>query len=193
MVLQRFIDRYKPENAERVSAIESSAYADALPSCLLELWDRHGFGLYGDGLLQIIHPDHYLRNLWGWINQENNHDRLPIALSSFGTIFYYRKLSESDHDIAYINPHTSQSGVLSWDAVSFFNDILPMDEVREQILDINMHETARTTLGPLHADEMYAFAPALRLGGSPSPKHIITCDAKVHLDILLQLALGRER
>jgi hypothetical protein len=36
----------------------------------------------------------------------------------------------------------------------------------------------------------YAFAPALRLGGSPSPKHIITCDAKVHLDILLQLALG---
>lgn len=187
MILQKFIDECAP--GVRVNADECviQKYATLLPLHIIELWRRYGFGFYGTNGLQVINPDLYLQNLWGWLGQEENYNRIPIALSAFGTIFYYRKLSGDDHDISYINPHNSFSGVLSWDVGSFFNDLVLNRDVQNELLDAALLSELSTTAEALQVGEIYSFFPALRLGGAKEKAYVKKCDALVQLDFLLQL------
>lgn len=46
--------------------------------------------------------------------------RLPIAISAFGLVFYYRLLSEDgDEDVSFIDPHNSDIGVTAWSLTDF--------------------------------------------------------------------------
>jgi hypothetical protein len=192
MKLQQFLDAHQPLQTTVASDGVLETYEQTLPDALLEVWREVGFGLYGDGLIQLVDPGHYQQNLWGWLlREEEDLSRLPIALSAFGHIFYYRRLSdEGDEDVCYIDPHTSQSGVLIWSLEAFFNETLCDQESIAELLEPMAFSAARTKAGPLTAGEIYAYAPALRLGGSKSVEGVVRCDAQVQLDLLLQLALG---
>lgn len=192
ITLQNFIDHHKPGELTQTPGrdlIES--YRTLLPDCLLELWEKTGIGVYSNGLIQIINPGDYKRALYDWLMlDDEDPSRLPIAISSFGTIFYYRKLSdEGDEDIAYIDPHVSGTDVLAWSLESFFNDYLCNEENISSSLDPDLFEKALRKEGQLDKNQMYLFAPALRLGGQRDIKFIKRGDTLVHLDILLQLAL----
>ncbi|WP_211227930.1 T6SS immunity protein Tdi1 domain-containing protein [Spirochaeta cellobiosiphila] len=190
IALQKFVESYKPGDTLKADVEVINKYKEHLPECMTELWSSYGFGFYGEGIIQIINPDKYIDNLWGWLGQEENYGRVPVAISSFGIIFYYRQLDSDIHDIAYIDPQTSATDVLSWDIESFFNQKILDEELRSVILDKDLNEKAQEKYGPLAIDEMYSFVPAIRLGGTKSPQNIDKCNAPIHLDILLQLALG---
>jgi hypothetical protein len=193
IALQKFIDTHKPD-LDNIKASQEIIfkYQNHLPIPLLELWKEKGFGLYSDGLIQVINPDEYRDNLWNWLmRDEEDMDRLPIAISAFGNVFYYRKLSdEGDEDISFLDPHTSDSGDLAWSLESFFNDWCCDKNVIEEFLEKNMFDDAIATRGKLKYNEMYYFIPALRLGGTKSGKTVACGNATIHLDFLLQLALN---
>ena len=116
--------------------------------------------------------------------------RIPIAISAFGYIFYYRLLSDQgDEDVSYIDPHISDVGVLNWSLNDFFNDWCCDQTTISDFLKQEMFEEAVAMHGPLQSDQMYCFTPALRLGGVKSVKSIKHGDAVVHLDFLQALAL----
>lgn len=191
MKLSQFIEVFKPSsNLTKGSKELIADYKDYLPQCILELWSEHGFGTYGNGLIQIINPDLYKENLWGWLMTDEDLTRIPVAISAFGDIFYYRQLDdEGSEDIAYIDPHTSATGVLAWSAEEFFNEWCCDEEVisdffrKEEVKDVEQLK------GSLTHDEIYYYAPALRLGGTPSINTMDRGNALAQLDILLQLAL----
>ncbi len=190
--LQNFINFHQPsQNLMRADESKIIRYKGYLPDCLLELWAEYGFGLYGNGLIQIIDPDLYRDNLWGWLmRDEKDMDRLPIALSAFGDVFYYRELSEEgDEDVSFLNPHTSDGGDLVWSLHDFFNEWCCDDEVISGFLNASMFKDAVLKSGCLEMNQIYYFVPALRMGGNKSVSHIDRGDAVAHLDFLLQLAL----
>lgn len=197
LALQTFIDTYRPD-AGAIKADEAliARYAEHLPASLLELWREAGFGTYANGLIQIINPDLYNAMLWGWLMRpegEEDMTRIPIALSAFGTIFYYRLLSEDgDEDVSFIDPHTSRTGDLAWSLDEFFNDWCCDEENRAGLLEQPLLEQAIAAKGELARDQVYAFLPALRLGGSRTAEsgRVGLVDASVHLHLLLDLALG---
>jgi len=165
-----------------------------LPGCLLELWTVHGFGSYGGGLIQLVDPADYAESLGGWLGRAGSDDRVPIALTAFGTMLYYRRLGqEGEHDIAYIDPHRAAAGVVSWDAESFFNETLLDDGTAAPLLDRALFDAVKARLGPPDPGEMYCFVPALRLGGGGAADSVQRVNAAVHLDILLQLVQGGSR
>jgi hypothetical protein len=117
--------------------------------------------------------------------------RLPIALSAFGTIFYYRRLGdEGDEDVSFLDPHTSESGDLAWSLEEFFNGWCCDGGVISDFLDAGMANDVANDKGALESDQMYFFVPALRLGGDRTVRCAERGDAVVHLDLLLQMALG---
>ncbi|TVL15386.1 GAD-like domain-containing protein [Shewanella algae] len=191
MLLQSFIDHLPPgADIKSVSAPTLAKYHNHLPECLLELWQQHGFGHYGDGLIQLIDPDEYLDNLWGWLMLDEDMSRIPFAISCFGDIFYYRLLSdEGDEDIAFIDPHTSQTDVLTWSMEDFFNDWCCDDEVQASFFRKKDLQQVSDLQGKLQQNQIYFYTPALRLGGEPAIDKTQRGDARVQLDLLLQLAL----
>lgn len=190
--MQNFLAHYTPTQTTPAAPALIEAYRGLLPDALLELWRTAGIGQYNSGLLSVIDPDRYKEMLWGWLmREEEDPSRLPIALSAFGSIFYYRRLSdEGDEDVTLINPHTSEGAVLVWSLEDFFNETLCDPEFIEDTLEAPLFREALAINGPLATDQMYCYLPALRLGGSPSANALDRGDAATHLNFLLDLALG---
>ncbi len=193
MQLQTFINKFSVDQAGNTVSFETvKKYQAYLPEALLELWQNHGFGFYGNGLLQIINPELYQDVLWSWLMKDQpDMTRLPIAISAFGLVFYYRLLSEDgDEDISFIDPHNSDIGVTAWSLTDFFNDWICDDEIIEQFLEKSALAKAQTQYGKLTDNQMYCYLPALRLGGRASDLNLDKGDAATHLDFLYQLAVN---
>ena len=190
--LSPFLQRH-PATAglQPATADQLARYAEHLPAPLLELWRSHGFCFYGQGLVQLIDPDVYSDNLWGWLmRDEPDMERLPIALSALGNVFYYRKLSDDgEEDVAFLNPHTSEGGGTVWSLEQFFNDWLCEDENLVDHLHAGQFDALVARAGALERDQMYFHQPALRLGGDGRLAHVARGSAPVHLAFLLELAL----
>ncbi|MFW1857271.1 GAD-like domain-containing protein [Acinetobacter defluvii] len=192
MQLQSFIEKFPADiSGQKASPEMIEKYCLYLPEALLELWQEKGFGFYGNGLIQIINPELYQDNLWDWLlKSEPDMNRLPIAISAFGVIFYYRKLSDEDEDISFIDPQTSEVDVTVWSMEEFFNDWLGDDEIIEVFLEKSLLEQVQQKYGKLSENQMYCFLPALRLGGSKEDLNLDIGSALVHLDFLYQLAVA---
>lgn len=193
MQLQTFIDKFSVDQAGNTVSPETvKKYQAYLPEALLELWQNHGFGFYGNGLLQIINPELYQDVLWSWLMKDQpDMTRLPIAISAFGLVFYYRLLSDDgDEDVSFIDPHNSDIGVTAWSLTDFFNDWICDDEIIEQFLEKSALAKAQTRYGKLTDNQMYCYLPALRLGGRASDLNLDKGDAATHLDFLYQLAVN---
>ena len=188
--LNKFVEKYKPIKCVIPDNELVEKYKELVPDELIELWQTAGFGFYKfkNCELQIINPDLYIQNLCEWFNRPVTYDRIPIAISPFGIIIYYRKLSETDYDFAYLDPHTSQSEVLSWNISSFFNDLLLDKDIKNFLFEPELTVKAAKNKGSLDINEMFTFVPALRLGGNRTLEYVDKCNAQVQLDILLQLA-----
>ena len=193
MQLQTFINKFPVDQVGNTVSPETvKKYQAYLPEALLELWQNHGFGFYGNGLLQIINPELYQDVLWSWLMKDQpDMTRLPIAISAFGLVFYYRLLSEDgDEYISFIDPHNSEIGVTAWSLTDFFNDWICDDEIIEQFLEKSALAKAQTQYGKLVDNQMYCYLPALRLGGRASDLNLDKGDAATHLDFLYQLAVN---
>jgi hypothetical protein len=190
--LQHFVDTYRPSpDVQRADRELLFKYSKLVPASLLQLWEKVGFGSYGDGQIWIINPEEYNELLRGWLMlDEEDPTRIPLAISAFGHIFYYRRLTDTDEDISVINPHYSTGDVLTWSLDDFFNDYLCDAEAANEALQIALFQDAVSRYGPLEKGQMFIWTPAIRLGGSESVEHLTKGNALIHLDILLQLALG---
>lgn len=189
--LQPFLDRFPPTDVRPASAGLLQAYRGVLPEALLQLWAHAGPGQYAGGLLTLLDPREYAPTLQGWLMRDRpSPDRVPVALGAFGTLFYYRKLGEHAEDLAFIDPHRSGTGILSWSLEGFFNETLTDPEGRGPLLQEVLFAECLRLHGPLGAGEMYAFVPALALGGAPDAAHTARTDARAHLEFLLQLGRG---
>ncbi|WP_187359894.1 GAD-like domain-containing protein [Chitinolyticbacter meiyuanensis] len=187
--LQPFLECHAPTDVRPASTELVARYRGLLPEPLLTLWQRVGLGRYGNGLITLVNPDDYKHPLYGWLMyDEENPSRLPIAVTAFGLLIYYRRLDEDAADVAYIDPNLREAGVLAWSLEAAFNDVLCSTETQAELLDAELFAAAFARLGPLKTGQSYCFVPALALGGAKVPELLEIGDAAVQLDLLLQLA-----
>ena len=184
--MEKFLAAYPPAPAEPVAPKLVARYRDLLPAPLLNLWQQDGFCEFGGGLLRLINPDTYREALETWLGDPKP-NYVPIALSAFGDLFYYRRLTDTDEDVCLLDPHYRQITTCAWSLVEFFDGYLLEDEVRELVLREPLLAQARQQLGPLLPDEQYCFVPALALGGAETVDYLAKGNAPIHLEVLFQL------
>jgi hypothetical protein len=194
--LQAFLSRFPADEGARPASTSTELleqFRGVLPDSLLALWVETGLGWYGEGLLQLVSPLDYLDTLAGWLARDlSDLTRVPVALTAFGKLVYYRRLGEDAEDVSVLDPHRPGGGaeVLAWSLQDSFNEALCDPEVQENMLDREVARQAAARLGKLKPGEMFFYRPALMLGGSDDLDSVGKGDAAVQLDFLLQLALG---
>lgn len=187
MELQAFIEKYRPgQDLQKVNQSKIAEYSTRLPASILELWRDYGFGAYSDGLIRLINPEIYNETLYTWLGKKND-KRIPIAISAFGELFYYRDLGSGEADVSMLKVHDKLIEVCSWSLKDFFNDYLCDYEIIEAVLRHELFQKALQKHGPLKNDEIYSFVPALALGGAAEVEFIKKANARVHLDLLFQM------
>lgn len=187
MELQAFIEKHQPgKNLQKATQSKLDQYSTRLPASILELWRGYGFGSYSGGLIRLIDPEIYNDTLYTWLGKKND-KRIPLALSAFGELFYYRDLGSGAEDVSVLKVHYKSIDVCSWSLMDFFNDYLCDDEMIEEVLRQELFREALEKHGSLKNDEIYSFVPALAMGGAAQVEFIKKANALVHLDLLFQM------
>jgi hypothetical protein len=160
--LAAFLKVYPPHPYNALATEELlGKYEGRVAEPLLELWRHHGFGIYGALQLQLIDPEIWQATLDRWIVSPPDLARpIPIAITPFGTLLHYRRLTAADEEIASLNPLTWETDALSGNLVDFFNrDLLDAGRV-EGIMPRRLLMAAQEK-GLLGLGEIYEADPLL--------------------------------
>jgi len=186
-IFDKFTDTYTPSSG-LVKPTEEMLkwYTDKLPAELLDFWVAYGFGNYADGLIKVVEPSDYMDSFYTWLGKED-FSRLPILVTGFGDIFYYRKISETEEDISLLNIHYRNISVCEYSLKDFFQKYILNEEISTHLLKKPLFNEANSKLGRLTNDEIYFFSPALVLGGGEDAKYIDKGTGSVHQMVLFEL------
>ena len=185
MELTHFFKKYQPTHTEIASEALVNQYAHILPSSMIGLWRTKGLGKYNDGLIEVINPDDFQDDLERTIGRKAS-NYVPIAISGFGELFYYRKITATDEDVCLFDPHYKQIETCVWSLTDFFNGYLCDDSIIKEVLREDLFKASILKIGELVKNEVFFFVPALSLGGNESIEHIQKGNCQVHLSILFQ-------
>lgn len=193
-LFENFLRKYPPSDTlVRPSEGVLNRFRDLLPAELLDLWQAYGFGNYGNGLLKVIDPTFYTfytDNLSAWLGV-NNPARIPIMVTGFGNIFYYRRLNDTQNDVALLDIHHRHTNVCAY-SFSEFVQLLSDDAAADTLLDKELFIQAFEKCGPLSDKEIFFFVPALAFGGSESVDSVEKGDGAVHQRLLFELMNTQE-
>ncbi|KAG4098425.1 GAD-like-domain-containing protein [Neocallimastix lanati (nom. inval.)] len=182
-----FVKNFKPgndlikPNEDIIKKLES-----IVPQQLVKFWKEYGFGNYGDGIIKVINPFDYTESLYTWLGGEDK-NKVPIMLTAFGDIFYYRKITDTEDDVCLLDIHYKNINVCSYSFSEFFEDYLLDEDIQNDILRKPLFLEAKEKEGELKLNEIFLFTPALAIGGAEELKYIKKGDAAVHQNLLLQL------
>lgn len=157
-----------------------------LPPEIVYLWNEYGFGDYGDGLIKVVDPREYMHSLYSWLGGQD-FNKIPVMVSAFGDIFYYRRLEEGENDVSLLNIHYRRIEVCAYSYEEFLGSYILDPSVKEDVLRKSLFDKATEKLGSLKHNEAFFFVPALVLGGGEDIKYVSKGDASTHQHVLLEL------
>lgn len=163
-------------------------YKEKIPESLIDLWKSDGFGKYNNGLIELINPKDFEPTLWTWLGREVE-NYVPFAISGFGELFYYRKLTETDEDVCMIDIQYRKIETIAWSLESFFEDFLTNEKNREEWLRETLFDKAITEQGGLEKNEVFTFTPTLAMGGGLETKYLKKGNAQVYQGIVFQMTM----
>lgn len=187
--MQKFKNQYKIQNNPTpVSEEILKEYKDKVPKALLDLWKQNGFGKYNDGIIELVNPKNFESVLWTWLGREVD-NYVPFAITAFGELLYYRKLTETDEDVCIIDIQLRNIETLEWDLEVFFDEMLTDEkDVKGWLREELLHQ-AIVELGPLAQEEIFTVAPVVVLGGKMELEYLKKGNAQVYQDLIFQMAM----
>jgi hypothetical protein len=161
-------------------------FEEILPKVLLDFWEEFGFGNYADGLIKVINPEEYNDSLYEWLGKKDI-SRVPILVTAFGDIFFYRKLSADEEDVSFLDIHYRKIDVCVWSLIDFFKSYIVDKGIIKEVLREKLFKKAASKNGNITFDEIYYFVPALIMGGKEDIKNIDKGNGIVHQSLLFQM------
>ncbi len=195
-----FLEKFgQPTQRVRAEPEVIEKFRGKLPDQLLLYWRDLGFSGFMNGLFWITNPDDYESALEAWIGDTPAMEEdafYVIARSGFGELLLwgektgYRYLIDAP-DGWVIQKGGAQKHIAEGHAdrsIRWFFAGRSLDSCDRKVAGESLFEAAIARDGPLDPDEVFAFEPALFLGGDKALDHIKKRNIFVHLDLLAQLA-----
>ena len=110
------------------------------------LWEDHGFGAYGGGLIKVVDPREYMNSLYSRLGRKDL-SRIPIIVTTFGDIFYYRKVESNENDVSLLNIHYRKIEVCGASYQDFFERYILDKGVIKKVLRADLYQQAVKKLG----------------------------------------------
>ncbi len=186
-MLEQFKKHYQPNLDNTIASDELiNEYKEKVPYLLIEIWKTSGFGKYNNGLIEIINPKEYESNLWTWLGTVKE-NYTPFAITAFGEIFYYRKLSETEEDVCIVDIQYRKVETLIWSLESFFDDLLIHEEDKKLWLREELFQEAILEFEDLKNGDIFTFVPILAFGGAEELLSLNVGNACVYQDLVFQM------
>ena len=190
MVSQEVIDRVKKflscySPAEKLDDVDNSMfekYGEILPHELLVLWSNFGFGNYGGGVLKLIDPDLFKKNLNTWLRGDNP-NCYPFMITAFGDMYYLRMLPDGSEEVRLISIIYHKEKLCSKSFVDFFSNYILSSDTINNDLKASLYLKAEEVIGKLSNDDIYTFVPSVYFGGNETVESIQIADAYIYQDI----------
>lgn len=182
----------KPMYRQEVPPSSIRRYTGKLPDKLLEYWAEHGWSGYGEGIFWTVNPQEYEGVVDSWLEdtplaiRDNYH---LIARSVFGDLYLFgEKTGFSLKITAAISHYTGSFHATAANEMdrAVQNFFLTVDKEYNDF--DGMFDSALKKLGTPKHDEMFAFVPALTLGGQATLKNLEKVKTLEHLVLLSQIA-----
>ncbi|MCT9253865.1 type VI secretion system immunity protein, TaeI family [Acinetobacter baumannii] len=190
-----FYEKYgQPIDKVEVTEDIIKKYRDKLPESILEQWQLFGFAGYLNGLYWITNPDDYAEVIYDWLEETPLLDDdvyHVLARSAFGKLLIWGERSFNRYYILTMEGVLYDYGVRDQEA-DFYGEDFFFFSTKDSLdhIDKNgkkLFDRAVKKLGVLKADEMYAFEPALALGGEESLTYLSKVNLPVHMKLLKQV------
>jgi hypothetical protein len=171
--------------AAQIQPVSSEAverYRGRLPDDLLELWREVGWGAFAGGFLWLVDPEQLADPLEEWLGHR---EALAFMRTAFGNTLIWYQGQVHYLDVLYarlLPPLTDQIDL-------FFNYSLCRERYLDKSLDRPTYLKALPRLGVPTRDEVYAYVPALALGGSGDAASLQKVNLREHLSFLAQLRI----
>jgi hypothetical protein len=188
---------------EKISPEAAKTLKDSLPRNLINFLSEHGAGGFGEGLFWLTNPLDYELVCSEWLSNTSLTDVSRfhvIARSAFGNMLLWNNQTGSNVTIdplagtVYISAPDDVSTdkkkdrALSILLASQMNEDVDIEDIKDKPL----FKRAIKKLGKISSDEMYAFEPALSIGGLPTIENMVKVKMEEHLILLSQLSEIRE-
>ncbi len=194
METQNFSQLYPPgEDLVVPSAEDIAAYTPYVNPYIVDLWTSSGYGIYGDGMIQLVDPNAWNPLLEKWLGRIDPTNTV-ILLSGFGEIYYHRDLGEHEiegqlykvEDITCLDLSTGKTRRIETDARKFFEEWLCDPEVRAREFKQARFEYGVKEFGPLAAGEIFYLDPVTFEGAGEDVINLEKVDAVEHLEFLFE-------
>lgn len=186
-MLNNFNQQYQPSIHNTIATEELiNAYREKVPAQLIHCWKTTGLGKYNNGLIEIINPADYEPVLWTWLGKVVP-NYTPFAITGFGELFYYRKLTEVDEDVCMIDIQYRKIETLVWSLEAFFDGVLTNEEDKKTWLREELFIKAIAEQGELAIGEVFTFVPILAAGGTTDVSGLKKGNARVYQDLVFQM------
>ena len=191
-----FLENFGPQlHSVQPSTTDIKKFRGKLPDKLLEYWQDHGWGGFSDGLFWLVNPSDYTEIVDVWLDNtkvEDHQNYFAIARTAFGRLFLWNKLTGQTATIsplyAQVITTPPNRSVLAGDESSAVEAFLATKDPEaldiEDEKDKKLFKRALKKLGPVKADEMYGFEPALVIGGIPKLENLVKVKLIEHLILL---------
>ena len=169
-----------PSQATPVSPQDAESLAETVPEVLIQLWQKHGWAGYGDGLFWTVDPRHLAELLPSW-------SLVPSGSVAFGRDAFANLYLLSDGMVYQHNVHRDDPAMVAMELDLFFEACLDDPEFRKSYMWSDLFAEALKRCGALQIDECYGFFPALAIGGSVDAASLRRVKYYEHLEFLAQL------
>ena len=157
-VFRKFVNIYKPSITEKASIEIIDQYKELLPTSLIELWEKFGFGNYQNGLIKIINPNKYsglLKKLLLDPSDTKIKERIPFLMTGFGDIYYYRIFENNEVDVSSYSINIKTASLIKYDLDDFINEHICNLQNINKIVPIKMFNDVLEQLGEIDEDEIF--------------------------------------
>lgn len=178
-----------------VSIETINKYKGKLPDELLNIWNIMGYGIYGNGFIQLVNPDDY-DFVFKYIDKLLE-PSIVFAITAMGDLLIWEGnknwtiAPNEGNRVKQIDVRKCKSRVIG--EIDFVFDILLGDDYGisgKNFFDSKPYLDIKDKLPTLEYGQCYGYVPALVLGGKVSNKNLQVVDAKTYIDIIGQ-AVGK--
>lgn len=197
--LEYFLENFGPPlDAEPLPTSFIKQYDGVLPKNYLDFLEQIGLAGYADGIIWCTDPEPFKAVTDVWLEKcspYHSDEYIVFARTAFGHLYLWGKKSGNNIRINTLDGIVTTSPpkplvATNSDLVigSFFANLKTSSCDFEDENEKKMFAKALKKLGPLHKDEMYAFEPALSIGGMPTIDNLSKLEMIPHLVLLAQLS-----
>jgi hypothetical protein len=176
--METFVATHKLHEAGQPIVVTDAA----VPEELKALLNQVGTSTYANGFFRFVTPES-MRQYLALFNL-NQAECYPFLKCAFGHLLFYQDGEYKVLDPVF-NSVDSLGGKEDFDFV--LNIALCDRDALESTFMIDIYEQAFPTHGVAALDEIYAFVPALGLGGSRNAENVRKSNMLVEMNILSQL------